>query len=253
MNTKGLSLIALALASGLATPAQAATLDIVTGNDFAPYADEKLPNGGFATDLVRAVIKNIGAEANIRFLPWKRGYELTGSGDALATFPYVKNPDREAVMLFSEPLYIDISRIFSVKANPVPFTGEESLKGKTICNPAGYVIYPMIKAGLEAKTLRLQEPGDMQTCVKFLELGRADFVISSLPVMRTITEALGVTDKLTWAEKPFRESANFLIVGKKAPGGAEFLKKFNDGLAAYRESPAYVDLTKKHGLDGAVR
>jgi polar amino acid transport system substrate-binding protein len=253
MNTKGLSFIALALAYGLAMPAQAATLDIVTGNDFAPYADEKLPNGGFATDLVREVIKKIGTETNIRFLPWKRGYELTTSGETLATFPYVKNPDREAVMLFSEPLYIDISRIFSVKTNPVPFTGEESLKGKTICNPAGYVVYPMIKAGLEAKTLRLQEPGDMQTCVKFLELGRADFIISSLPVMRTISENLGLTEKLTWAEKPFRESPNFLIVGKNTPGGAEFLKKFNTGLAAYRNSPAYAELAKKHGLDGAVK
>jgi polar amino acid transport system substrate-binding protein len=88
MNTKGLSFIALALAYGLAMPAQAATLDIVTGNDFAPYADEKLPNGGFATDLVREVIKKIGTETNIRFLPWKRGYELTTSGETLATFPY---------------------------------------------------------------------------------------------------------------------------------------------------------------------
>lgn len=253
MNTKGLSFTALALACGLAMPTKAATLDIVTGNDYAPYADEKLPNGGFSTDLVREVIKKIGAETNIRFLPWKRGYELAGSGEALATFPYVKNPDREAVMLFSEPLYIDISRIFSVKANPVPFTGEESLKGKTICNPAGYVVYPMIKAGLEAKTLRLQEPGDMPTCVKFLDLGRADFIISSLPVMRTISENLGLTEKLTWAEKPFRESPSFLIVGKNTPGGAEFLKKFNTGLAAYRESPAYAELAKKHGLDGAVK
>lgn len=245
------SLRLIAAACLLALPAAAA--EIVTGNDYAPYSDEKLPEGGFATDLVRTVLTNLGDAPRLRFLPWKRGYQMTAAGEALATFPYVRNPDREAEMLFSDALYFDLSRIVFNKAAPIAYDGMASLKGKTLCNPTGYVVYPEIKAALDAKDLRAQEPNDMPACLKFLDVGRADFIISSLPVIRATAGDLGLTEKIGFAETPFKENASYLIVGKKTAGGAAFLQTFNAGLAAYKATPAYAALVKKHGLDGTIR
>ncbi len=235
----------------LSMPATAA--EIVTGNDYAPYSDEKLPEGGFATELVRTVFGTLGEAPRIRFLPWKRGYQMTAAGEVTATFPYVKNPDREAEMLFSDALYFDLSRIFFNKAAPIAYSDMASLKGKTLCNPTGYVVYPEIKAALEAKELRAQEPNDMPTCLKFLDVGRADFIISSIPVMSATASELGLKDKIGVAETPFKENASYLIVGKNTAGGADFLRNFNAGLASFKASPAYAALVKKHGLEGTIR
>lgn len=227
--------------------------EFLTGNDYAPYTDEKLPDGGFATELVTAVLTGMGESPRIRFFPWKRGYQMTMSGEALGTFPYVRNPDREAEMLFSEPLYHDISRIFSAKARPLAYNDVESLKGKTFCNPTGYVVYPEIKGLLDAKELRLQDPADMSGCLKSLDVGRADFIISSSSVVTALSADLGLSGKFAAAEKPFRENASYLLIGKNTAGGPAFMAKFNASLSAYRASAAYAALVKKHGLEGAIR
>lgn len=235
----------------LALPATAA--EIVTGNDYAPYTDEKLPEGGFATDLVRMVLASLGDAPKIRFLPWKRGYQMTASGEVLATFPYVKNPDRVAEMLFSDALYFDLSRIFFNKTSPIGYSGMASLKGKILCNPTGYVVYPEIKAALDTQELRLQEPNDMPTCLKFLDVGRADFIISSIPVVTATAKELGIPDKIGVAETPFKENGSYLIVGKNTAGGADFVRSFNAGLAALKATPTYAALVRKHALEGVIR
>ncbi len=216
MNMRSLAYIALMtvtpLSGGWAS-------EFLTGNDYAPYTDEKLPGGGFATELVTAVLTGMGDTPRIRFLPWKRGYQMVMSGEALGTFPYVRNPDREAEMLFSEPLYLDISRIFFATATPLAYSGIESLKGKTFCNPTGYVLYPEIKGLLDAKELRLQDPADMSGCLKSLDVGRADFIISSASVVTALSADLGLSGKFAAAEKPFRENASYLLIGKNTAGG----------------------------------
>lgn len=227
--------------------------ELVTGNDFAPYSGEKLPDGGFATDIVVNIVKNMGTTMPVRFLPWKRGYEQTVSGAYLATFPYVKTMERENEALFSEPLYYSVVQVWSLKENLLRYSDHNSLIGKTFCNPLGYFTNNTMKNLITEKKINLQEPPNMETCLKFLALGRADFVIGPKPAIMAEGVKAGVSDKLAASEVPYQENPNYLIVGKNNKDGAAFLEKFNESLKALRGSEKFSELIKKHNLEGAVR
>lgn len=227
--------------------------ELVTGNDFAPYSDEKLPDGGFATDIVLNVVKNMGATMPVRFLPWKRGYEQTVSGAYLATFPYVKTTERENQALFSEPLYYSTVQVWHLKENPIIYSDHNSLIGKTFCNPLGYFTTAAMRELITGKKINLQEPPNMEACLRFLALGRADFVIGPKPVIMAEGVKAGVADKLSASDTPYQENPNYLIVGKNNKEGAVFLEKFNESLKVIRNSEKFSELIKKHNLEGAVR
>lgn len=226
---------------------------IVTGNDYAPYADEKLLNGGFATDIVINVLKTMKDDSKIRFLPWKRGFDQTIDNTYLGTFPYVKLAERELIAKYSEPLYYSASKIWYIKENPVNYSDYNSLAGKTFCNPQGYFITSQMRTLIDNKKVKLQDPTTMETCLKFLTLGRADFVIGPKPLMQEEGLKAGVWDKLSGSEKNYQEDAYYLIVGKTNPLADEFLKKFNKALNEFRSSAKFAELLKQHNLDGAVR
>ena len=90
------------LLSGLAS---AAPVQLVTGDDYAPFTDRELPQGGMLTELVQQALLQAGHQPKLSWLPWKRGYQATLRGQFDVTFPYLKTAEREADYLFSAPLY----------------------------------------------------------------------------------------------------------------------------------------------------
>ncbi len=49
-------------------------IPIVTGNKFAPFTDEKLPNGGLATEIIKTTFNELGHETKIKFLPLEKRF-----------------------------------------------------------------------------------------------------------------------------------------------------------------------------------
>jgi len=71
----------------------------------------------------------------MKFLPWKRGYADTEkNGKYVGTFPYVKNQEREALFLYSQPLFLERVRLFSRNGTPK----DQNWNGKSVCVPLGY-------------------------------------------------------------------------------------------------------------------
>lgn len=240
------------LATGLLLAPAAAALEIVTGNEYAPFTDQKLPEGGFATELVKKVVESMGQTPNFRFLPWRRGFEMTAAGEALATFPYARNSEREAVTQYSDPLFTIQTKVFYHKDRPVTYTTIEDLYGKTLCNPTGYVIYDSLKEPIKAETIKLQEPSDMITCARFLGIGRSDFILTNTLSLRAVAEQAGVWGSIAAADKIFVPNYQHLIVGKKNKAAADFLPIFNEHLKKFRASEEYKALVAKHGLTDSI-
>ncbi|OPH11761.1 amino acid ABC transporter substrate-binding protein, partial [Azospirillum brasilense] len=72
-------LLAMLLLLAVFGPVRAApldsALDLVTGNDFAPFTGEDLSEGGLLTDIVRRAFDEVGLRYGVRFMPWRRGYD----------------------------------------------------------------------------------------------------------------------------------------------------------------------------------
>lgn len=251
MKTVALGAVAALMTASL-TAFGASALTFVTGNDYAPYTDEKLPDGGMMTEVAREVAKKMGQDTTILFQPWKRGYAATLAGEADGTFPYVRSPEREAEMLYSEPMFVLRQSVFMPKSKTFAFDGLDSLKGKTVCSPIGYALPPPVEALVKAGAIKRQEPPDLQTCTKFLTLGRADFIIGDNSTVLTSARQAGTADAIQPASKPFDEISLHLVAAKAKAASPALIAAFNAGLAELKRSGAYAAIVRKHDKDAAL-
>ncbi|ALG71167.1 amino acid ABC transporter substrate-binding protein [Azospirillum thiophilum] len=236
-------------------------LDLVTGDDYAPYTGEDLPGGGLVTDMVRRAFALQGRQYDVRFMPWKRGYDGVVAGRFLATFPYVRTPERESEVLFSDPV-IEV-RQFVYLSNRTAMTfhgptgdreetagssGAEEFRGRTVCQPVGYALPPELEALVERKGLTRQTPSDLGACVRMVATGRADaFIIDEYSAAAAIARS-GLADDIRMSERPYAVVTFHLVVGRATPGADSTVAAFNDGLKALKSQGAYRDLLTSHTL-----
>ncbi|CAO3417406.1 substrate-binding periplasmic protein [Azospirillum doebereinerae] len=221
-------------------------LDLVTGTDFAPFTGDDLPNGGLITELVQRAFAAVGQTHELRFIPWRRGYDGVVSGRFLATFPYVRSPERERDALFSDPV-ITMRQLVYLSAKPrMTFDGPADFRGRVVCAPGGYALPPELDALVRQGALTRETPSSLSACVRMVTMGRADaFVINEYAGNAAVAQA-GAQDGVRAAGKPYAVVSEHLIVGRATPGGAGVIDAFNAGLKILKESGAYDEALARH-------
>ncbi len=228
------AVLGLSLA-GFAVLAQAQIVRLATG-DYPPLAGESEPGGGLLSQAVVAAFATQGADARLSFLPWQRGFNETRNGDYTATFPYVKNAEREVDFLFSKVLYSDNIRMFGLSS----LGATPQWAGKSICVPLGYNIQRVQRFAL-AQAAKLERPATMLDCFQLLQLGRVQAVWASETVAEHITRPLraaGLKYRPLYLEVDYTVDY-FLIVPKRQPDAANVIQRFNLGLADIHRSGVF--------------
>ncbi|MCG5242583.1 substrate-binding periplasmic protein [Azospirillum doebereinerae] len=223
-----------------------AKLDLVTGTDFAPFTGDDLPNGGLITELVQRAFAAVGQTHELRFIPWRRGYDGVVSGRFLATFPYVRTPERERDALFSEPV-ITMRQLVYLSAKPrMAFNGPADFRGRVVCAPGGYALPAELDVLFRQGALTRETPSSLSACVRMVALGRADaFVINEHAGNAAVAQA-EAQDSVRAAEKPYAVVTEHLIVGRGTPGATGVIDAFNAGLKILKESGAYDETVARH-------
>ena len=225
----------------------AQTLKLVTGNDYAPFSDETLPNRGMATELVELVVQEMGHASDIRFLPWKRGYAATIRGEFVATFPYIRTAEREQDYLFSDPLNHVATRVFVAHDSTLRYQTVQDLVGKTACNTLGSS-HPksLEKLMLEGKVAR-QSPRDLSSCFGMLRLGRVDFVaINDLTGWGVIRKTYGSHEGFKAIGPPVEMVGQHLMVPRGNPLAEKFLATFNQAMASLEKRGLLKEVRDRH-------
>nr|WP_211113770.1 transporter substrate-binding domain-containing protein [Azospirillum picis] len=238
-----------AAGTGRSSPSPPAGLDLVTG-DYAPFTAEELPGGGLVTELVRRAFAVGGLRYDVRFLPWRRGYDGVVAGRFLATFPYVRTPEREREVLYSDPVIEARQLVYLSTRSPMEFrdgdAGPESFRDRRICQPAGYALPPeldLLVARGEASRLT---PTDLSGCIGLLADGRADaLVIDEFSGAAAVARS-GRGGGIRVAERPFAMVTLHLVVGRATPGAEEVVAAFNDGLKTLRDQGVYAGLLARY-------
>ena len=109
----------------------------LASGEFPPFTGDNLKSQGLASKIINHTLQEMGHQSKIDFLPWKRGYSNTLSGEYFGTFPYSKNKDRQKIWYFSKPLYQLQEIFFSLKAKNFSYESEEDIKGlpvDAVCN-----------------------------------------------------------------------------------------------------------------------
>ena len=236
-------LLAILLPAVMATSASAAEKISVACNPTWPpmeLLDDNKQIVGFDVDMIHAICKEVGLEAEFRNVAWDGIFAgvAAGSYDLVASGVTI-TPERQKAFLFTEPYY-NVSQII-VMQNGQSAKGFEDLKGKKVGGQIGTTgVFVAQKCGVE---FTLREYDDVGLAMQDLVNGRIDAVVCDSPVaLYYANKKEGFSDVLTVA---FRTEANEHLgfVAKKE--NKALIEKLNKGLAAIRANGVEAALKKK--------
>ena len=227
-------LLILLIVGLLSFNSNAESVRLVTG-EFTPFTSQALPQGGMISQIVRSAFAQQNIEVNIEFRPWKRGYQETLNGLALATFPYSKNAERLEKFLYSDPILPGQVFFFTQADSKLKFGDYADIAGASLCMPLGYNLFPPVEQAVSQGLLTRIEPAAMDNCYLMVEQGRADLTIARLEIgWHQINQLLGAEHHLKTLETPIWQVTEHLIIAKASANSQHYLEKFNAGLQAIR-------------------
>jgi len=229
-------------------PVQAETIKLVTGNDYKPFTDESLPQGGMVTDLVRQAYEQAGYDVSFKFIPWKRAERAVLKGDAVATFPYVKTADRLKKYAYSEAVFVSNVVPIVKAADAGLITSYDDMKGKRSCYPLGWKLgIDKLDNMLDSDQIDTNRPREMASCYKMLEKGRIDFIpAEKATAMLDAEEALGTLDKIHFEEFILGSTPLHLIFDKGGETTQQEVDTFNKALQGIKDNGTYDKIVDEH-------
>lgn len=239
MNYKGCLSLVLWAAFSVSSWAD---VSLVTGNDYPPFADQSLPEGGLSTRLVRAAFTASDETLDIEFQPWLRGYRATLNGDFDATFPYVYTDERAEQMLYSDPFMTVDTVIISRASQPLDYPSVESLRDTVLCHAQGWGLPADIQQALDQGVIHAVDVPQYISCFRMLLAGRVDFLLSN-NLQWAVQAQVNDLDPADFhmSANPVQRSHHHLIAAKNARGQA-VIERFNRGLAQLRHNGQYEQL-----------
>ena len=226
--------------------AAAEGVTVLTGNDYPPFADETLPEGGLATDVVRRVFAQMAEPVEILFRPWERGMVETQAGKYLATFPWSYNAEREKTLAYSDPLYTFSQYYFTREDASFRGITEGDLQGARFCLALSYNTSGLDEM-VEAGVITLVRPQTLSNCFQMIAAGRADVVRTNDRIAWTTIDNLGLDRGVFhMIEDPVRTSIQHVLFSRAHPETERLLAGFNATLEDMKASGAIDEIMAKH-------
>jgi Bacterial extracellular solute-binding proteins, family 3 len=241
-----------------AAPAQK-PIAIVTGNGYAPFADETLPGGGMMTQLVEMAVfrADPGIAYNLSFISdWQAHIDaLLPSGAYDLSFPWVR-PDCDGTdmlspgdqsrcndFVFSGPFYEIVDGFFAKRdSGLMTVTSYAGFEGKRICRPEGYTTGVLDAAGLTAPMITLMRGSDAKDCFRALAAGEVDLVSVDAEVGDTTLAKLGLIS--TVGQNPHLSTILSLhvIAHKSNPRAVAMLGELDKGMMEMYETGEWYEI-----------
>ena len=234
--------------SGVVNAQSIDRIDIVTGNDYKPFSDQTLPNGGLATEILAAALASQNVTLDLEWMAWDAGFDATVTGEFAGTLPYFYTDERAETHLYSEPIYsINRHLFFRTDRQDAPID-VEAIDGQTVCLPNGYAISSAIQPLLDNGRIGFNRPDDMTVCFDRLEKGQVDYVSTNLlQGWDLVRETRGLGPDNVGTSSFVIESNQLHVIISKARSNAEAIKAVVDaGLAAIRADGTYDRLVARH-------
>lgn len=243
-----------------ALPANGADMVLLTGGNYAPFADKTWPGRGMATELVKAALENSPSPVT-HALEWEDDWSrhlfpLLDERRFDMGFPWLK-PDCDAVpdnalcagFHFSDPLMELPIMLFAKAGSGVMYASDADIAGLRLCRPAGYFTHDLDRPDrqwLRKGMVTLIQPDSPEACFEALMAGEVEAVTLNIFLGASTVVSMGLRGKVQPIETPLSRETLHVIISKKHWRGTTHLYRINAGLAALRESGRYTDLVERH-------
>lgn len=247
-----------------------APVRMVTGNGYAPFADEMLPGGGMFTQLVEMAIfrADPAIPYNLTFISdWQAHIDALLPSQAYdLSFPWVR-PDCEAPETlsaadlarcddfeFSAPYYEIVDGFFALAGSDlVSATNFSLFEGKRICRPEGYTTGVLDAVGLTQPKVELMRPLEAKDCFEALSDGKVDLVSIDAEAGDSAIAALGMTGDFLQNPHLMTLQSLHVIAHKSNPRAVEMVKLLDAGLVEMYESGEWYDIVSSALSQGTLR
>jgi ABC-type amino acid transport substrate-binding protein len=247
-----------------------APVRMVTGNGYAPFADETLPGGGMFTQLVEMAIfrADPAITYNMTFISdWQAHIDaLLPSGAYDISFPWIKPDCSGATMLspgdqarcddfvFSAPFYEIVDGFFARSdSDLVGATDFAAFQGKRICRPEGFTTGVLEAVGLGMSTVELLRPTEATDCFEALATGKVDLVSIDAEVGDSAIATLGMTGQFSQNPHLMSLQSLHVIAHKSNPRAVEMVVQLDSGLVEMYESGEWYDIVSTGLAQNSLR
>lgn len=234
-------------------------ISFVTGNGYAPFADETLPGGGMMTQLVEMAVfrADPAITYNMTFInDWEAHLDaLLPSGAYDLSFPWIR-PDCEGDSMlspgdqtrcndfvFSGPFYEIVDGFFALRDSGLgSVTKYSDFAGKRICRPQGFTTGVLDDAGLTAEVVTLTRPIEATDCFTALANGEVDLVSIDAEVGDAALAKLGLTAKVEQNPHLMTLLSLHVIAHKSNKRAVAMIGQLDAGLIEMYKSGEWYDI-----------
>lgn len=236
-------------------------IEIVTGTDYAPFTDEKLPDGGMLVKVVEAAfgLSSLSNPVSIDFInDWGSHLDtLLPKGKYAFGFPWFQ-PDCANIAVLSEamrarcdltwsdPLFtVPIGFYYDADHNAEPALDFTAMRGTRVCRPEGYFTFDLEQRGLTADVIGLTQPAAVDDCFRMLAEGEVDYV----SINRFLAEKAIARTGLSGRVKPLQtivttQKLHLVAHRYDTRAGYDWMPAFNEGLRRLKASGDFTRITR---------
>jgi polar amino acid transport system substrate-binding protein len=223
-------------------------VELVTGNQYGPFSDGRLHEGGMITHIVKGAYASVGRRVIPRFMPWRRAFIGVERGHYAGTFPHFYSEELAYDYYYSDPIYPIRQRIYVSPNRTLNIDSLKDLAGYRLCSPIGHVLDERLQKLIDTATISIISPASIQICAGMLLRERVDFIVLDETVYEYTTPSLN----LKAVGKPLETSGLFLLFPKNSPDSLTLLWEFNMGLNYLRDCGAFDSIIEFH-LQSGIR
>ena len=218
----------------------------IPGNVFATL--EKNEPSGIFIEAVTALFKQRGVALSYLSMPTGVALKEVRKGTlSMATVVVPTASLRDSVFL-SEPVITEYNVVMTLRDKGFDLSSLADLKGKNIGARAGYH-YPLLENDSTLKITRYQSDGEM---IRALLLGQSDVAIIAGVSDIYAFRAEGIMSRLEIL-KTAVGTVPFAVAFSKKSFRAEDVARFNEDLAAFKQSAEWQAILDRNGLADLVR
>ncbi len=235
-------------------------INLLTGDDFAPFTAKAAHNGGLLTEVVQSAMTEAAPEKGFAIHwvdDWASHLDPLLSNALLDLgFPWYQpdcatTPDnyRCQNFHFSDPMFELLILLFTDKARPVAFNSDADIEGKTLCRPSGYFTFDLDQNGrrwLLDEKITLKQPRAVKDCFDMVLAGEADAVALNEFTGRAAIKEHGLEDRIDVVTQPLSVAGLHVVVHKSHPEAEDMLAMINDGLRGIRTTGGYQKIIEDH-------
>lgn len=204
--------------------ARAETWRIACDDNFPPY--NFIDNGrvvGLDAEIVAAVVKQAGAEADFEPQPWSRVQDMLARGEVDAAFQFVGRPDRFEKYFMIGPHRMGYTVFAARSGSAIPVQDVNALRGYRIGAIRGYTYGPAFDQATQLT--KDTTAGDNLQLVRMLAAGRVDLIIGDRETLMHFARQAALQAQIQVLQPALSQVPRYIAVPRSKPAIAARLEK----------------------------